>query len=42
MSKDEVLQPEGYKRHAEIEGHIKEGKFWRGVMVTAIKIEMDK
>ena len=33
---EEVLQPECYKRHAEIDGHISEGKFWRGVIVTAI------
>jgi len=29
-----VLQPECYKRHAEIDGHIQEGKFWRGVIIT--------
>jgi hypothetical protein len=34
MSEEKVLQPECYKRHAEIEGHIKEGRFWRGVIVT--------
>jgi hypothetical protein len=34
MEDKEVLQPECYKRHSEIEGHIKEGKFWRSVIVT--------
>jgi hypothetical protein len=33
MSEKE-LQPACYTRHAEIDGHIKEGKFWRGVIVT--------
>lgn len=32
---DEVLQPACYKRHTIIENHISEGKFWRGVIVTA-------
>ena len=33
--KDEItLQPECYTRHAEIENHIKEGRFWRGVIIT--------
>jgi hypothetical protein len=35
MENEVILQPECYKRHAEIEGHIKEGKFWRGTIVTA-------
>lgn len=30
----DVLQPECYKRHAEVDNHIKEGKFWRGVIIT--------
>ena len=34
MGDDIVLQPECYTRHAEIENHIKEGKFWRGVIIT--------
>jgi hypothetical protein len=36
MGEELVLQPECYKRHSEIENHIKEGKFWRGVIVTAV------
>ena len=31
---EEVLQPECYKRHAEIENHIKEGKGWRATIIT--------
>jgi len=31
-----TLQPECYKRHAEIELHINEGRFWRGVIITAV------
>ena len=34
MSDEIILQPECYTRHAEIENHIKEGKFWRGVIIT--------
>jgi hypothetical protein len=30
-----VLEPACYKRHSEIENHIKEGRFWRGVIITA-------
>jgi hypothetical protein len=30
-----TLQPECYVRHEKIENHIREGKFWRGVIVTA-------
>jgi hypothetical protein len=36
MSDELALQPDCYKRHTEIDGHIKEGKFWRGVIVTVI------
>ena len=31
---DNVLQPECYKRHEQIDNHISEGKWWRGVIVT--------
>ena len=31
---ENTLQPECYKRHAEVDNHIKEGKFWRGVIIT--------
>ena len=31
-----VLQPECYKRHAAIEGHIEEGKMWRGAIIGII------
>jgi hypothetical protein len=37
MTKEpEPLQPECYKRHAEIENHITEGRGWRGVMITVV------
>ena len=35
MEEDNML-PSCYTRHAEIEGHIKEGTFWRGVLVSVI------
>jgi hypothetical protein len=31
----ETLQPECAVRHEKIESHIKEGRFWRGVIITA-------
>jgi len=38
MKPEETLQPDCYKRHAEIENHITEGKGWRiaiiGILVT--------
>jgi len=34
MSEELVLQPSCYKRHEQIENHIKEGRFWRGVIIT--------
>lgn len=36
MTDKEILQPECYKRHAEYDGHIKEGKFWRGVIISVV------
>ena len=34
MENEIPLQLECYKRHEQIESHISEGKFWRGVIVT--------
>jgi benzoyl-CoA reductase/2-hydroxyglutaryl-CoA dehydratase subunit BcrC/BadD/HgdB len=40
MMEETALHPECYKRHAEIENHIKEGNGWRvtiiGIMITAL------
>jgi hypothetical protein len=31
-----IMGEECFKRHAEIDGHIGEGKFWRGVIIALI------
>ena len=31
---EDKLQPDCYKRHAEIENHIQEGKGWRSLIIT--------
>jgi hypothetical protein len=33
MKEETILQPECYKRHAEIDNHIKEGRFWRKTII---------
>lgn len=30
------LQPECYTRHEKFANHIREGNFWRGVIITAV------
>jgi hypothetical protein len=34
VEKEMMLQPECYARHANIDNHISEGKFWRGAIIT--------
>ena len=36
MGDETVLQPECYKRHAEIEMHIQEGKGWRTAIIALV------